>query len=270
YLSYTDLERPYAVWNVFVAPEFSLEPKTWYYPVIGRAVYRGYFSKQDAMRYAAKLNQKGFDVYVAGVAAYSTLGWFDDSVLNTVIHRTDTGLAALIFHELAHQVLYIKDDTVFNESFATAVEQEGLRRWMTATNNQQAYQRYLSQRRRHQEFIQLVLTYRQQLESLYRQSLPHHDKRALKKNIFNQLRIEYERMKDHWQGYSGYDYWFEEPLNNAKLIPVSTYHDLVPVFMRILEQNGGDLGYFYGACKKLAKLSRSERHHRMQKILEPE
>ena len=114
------------------------------------------------------------------------------------------------------------------------------------------------------------MKYRQQLESLYRQSLSNDDKRALKKNIFNQLRIEYERMKDNWQGYTGYDYWFEEPLNNAKLIPVSTYHDLVPAFIRILEQNDGDLEHFYGACKKLAKLSKSERHHRMHKVLEPE
>lgn len=270
YLSYTDLERPYAVWNVFVAPEFSLEPKTWYYPVIGQAAYRGYFSKQDAARYAAKLNKKGFDVYVAGIAAYSTLGWFDDSVLNTVIHRTDAGLAALIFHELAHQVLYIKNDTPFNEGFATTVEQEGLRRWMAAINNQHGYQRYLRQQRRHREFIHLVMKYRQRLESLYRQSLAHEDKRALKKNIFNQLRIEYERMKDNWQGYGGYDYWFEEPLNNAKLIPVSTYHDLVPAFMRILAQNDGELSAFYEACKKLAELPKSERHQSMQKILESE
>ncbi len=121
YLSYIDLKRSYAVWNVFAAPEFSLEPKTWYYPVIGRTAYRGYFSKQMAMQYADGLKNKHFDVYVAGIAAYSTLGWFEDPVLNTVIHRTDTGLAALIIHELAHQIIYVKDDTAFNESFATAV-----------------------------------------------------------------------------------------------------------------------------------------------------
>ena len=184
YLSYIDLKRPYAVWNVFAAPEFSLEPKTWSYPVIGRAAYRGYFSKQTAIRYADGLKKKQFDVYVAGIAAYSTLGWFDDPVLNTVIHRTNTGLAALLFHELAHQVLYIKDDTAFNESFATAVEQEGLRRWMHATHNQ-TNQDYLRQRHRREQFIQLITRFRSRLEELYSQPLLSKDKRPLKKDIFN-------------------------------------------------------------------------------------
>jgi len=266
YLSYTDLNRPYVVWNVFAAPEFSLESKTWYYPIIGRAAYRGYFSKQTALTYADKLHHKGFDVYVAGVAAYSTLGWFDDSILNTVIHRTETGLAALIFHELAHQVLYIKDDTAFNESFATAVEQEGLRRWMTAANTPQAYQAYLRQRRRRHEFVALVMKYRLQLESLYRQSLSYDDKRKAKITMFNQMRIEYDRLKSNWQGYTGFDYWYDEPLNNAKLLSVSTYHDYVPAFIRILEQNEGDLVKFYGACKSLSKLPKTERSFRLQKI----
>jgi predicted aminopeptidase len=264
YLSYIDLKRPYAVWNVFAAPEFSLEPKTWYYPVIGRTAYRGYFSKQTAIRYADGLKKKYFDVYVAGVAAYSTLGWFDDSVLNTVIHRTDTGLAALIFHELAHQVLYIKNDTAFNESFATAVEQEGLRRWMHATQNPPAYQDYLLQRRRREQFIQLITRFRSQLEALYSQTLLSDEKRSLKKDIYNQLRFEYAQMKQAWQGYTGYDYWFKEPLNNAKLISVSTYYDYLPAFINILKQSDGDLEQFYGRCKKLAGLSKSERNRRLK------
>jgi predicted aminopeptidase len=264
YLSYIDLKRPYAVWNVFAAPEFSLEPKTWYYPIIGRTAYRGYFSKQMAIGYAEGLKKKHYDVYVAGIAAYSTLGWFDDSVLNTVIHRTDTGLAALIFHELAHQVLHVRDDTAFNESFATAVEQEGLRRWMHATQNQPAYQDYLLQRRRREQFIQLITRFRLRLEALYSQTLLPDDKRPLKKDIFNQLRFEYAQIKQTWQGYTGYDYWFKEPLNNARLISVSTYYDYLPAFIKILEQSDGDLEQFYGRCKKLAGLSKSERNHRLK------
>jgi predicted aminopeptidase len=260
YLSYIDLKRPYAVWNVFATPEFSLEPRTWYYPVIGRTAYRGYFSKKMAIRYADRLKKKNFDVYVAGIAAYSTLGWFDDSVLNTVIHRSDTRLSALIFHELAHQVLYVKDDTVFNESFATAVEQEGLRRWMHATHNQPAYRGYLLQRRRREQFIQLIARFRSRLEALYRQTLLPDDKRPFKKDIFNQLRFEYARMKQAWQGYRGYDYWFKEPLNNAKLISVSTYYDYLPAFIKILEQSDGDLEQFYERCNELAGLSKSERN----------
>jgi predicted aminopeptidase len=217
-----------------------------------------------AIRFADGLTKKHFDVYVAGIAAYSTLGWFDDSVLNTVIHRTDTRLAALIFHELAHQVIYVKDDTAFNESFATAVEQEGLRRWVHATHNQTAYQDYLLQRWRREQFIQLITKFQSRLKALYSQKLLPDDKRPLKKEIFNQLRFEYERMKQAWQGYTGYDYWFKEPLNNAKLISVSTYYDYLPAFIRILEQSNGDLEQFYGRCKKLAGLSKSERNLRLQ------
>ncbi len=264
YLSYIDLKRPYAVWNVFAAPEFSLEPKTWYYPVIGRTAYRGYFSEQMAIRYADGLKKNHFDVYVAGIAAYSTLGWFDDPVLNTVIHRSDTELAALIFHELAHQVLYVENDTAFNESFATAVEQEGLRRWMHTTHNQPVYQDYLLQRRKREQFIQLITRFRSRLQALYCQTLMPDDKRPLKKDIFNQLRLEYAQMKQTRQGYTGYDYWFKEPLNNAKLISVSTYYDYLPAFIKILEQSDGDLEQFYGRCKKLAELSKSERNRRLK------
>jgi predicted aminopeptidase len=264
YLTYTDLKRPYVVWNVFAAPEFSLEPKTWYYPVIGRTAYRGYFSKSMALRHANTLTKKHFDVYVAGISAYSTLGWFDDSVLSTTIHRADSGLAALIFHELAHQVLYIKGDTAFNESFATAVEQEGLRRWIQATHNPSAYQDYLRQRQRKKQFIQLIADFRSRLQTLYGRVLLPADKRRLKNDIFIQLKLEYTHMKRAWQGYPGYDNWFKEPLNNAKLISVSTYYDYVPAFIKILEQSDGHLEQFYRHCEELAELSKSERHRRLQ------
>jgi predicted aminopeptidase len=259
YLSYADLKRPYAVWSVFAAPEFSLTPKTWCYPVVGCAAYRGYFSAPKARRYADRLQQQGYDVYISGAVAYSTLGWFDDPVLNTFIHRDDDRLAALIFHELAHQVLYVLDDTTFNESFATAVEQEGLRRWLEKNENSQGYEAYMTEHRRHQQFIQLVMKYRRQLESLYRNDLPPAEKRPAKGSIFDTLRGEYAELKQQWNGFSGFDFWFRQPLSNAHLVPVSTYYDWVPAFLDLLQNVGGDLKQFYERCQSLAQAPKEKR-----------
>jgi predicted aminopeptidase len=269
YLTYTDLKRSFAVWSVYAAPEFSLTPKTWYYPIIGRATYRGYFSEWEAQRYADKLDENGFDTYIAGVAAYSTLGWFDDSVFNTIIYRSQAGLAALMFHELAHQLLYAKGDTSFNESFATAVEQEGLRRWMIAAGNQQAFQDYLHRHQQHWQFIDLIKKYRLRLESLYSKELPPGEKKNAKSLLFEKLRREYLEIKSNWQGKAGYDDWFNPPLNNAKLISLSTYNDFVPAFIRLLALYDGDLEQFYAKCKKLAKLPKAERHRRLHNFNEP-
>lgn len=268
YLTYTDLKRSYAVWNVYAAPAFSLTPKTWYYPIIGRAAYRGYFSENDALRYADELDEKGFDIYVVGVATYSTLGWFDDSVFSTMIHHSQSGLAAIVFHELAHKLLYVEGDTAFNESFATAVEQEGLRRWMISAGNPQAYQNYLHRRRQHRQFIQLLTKYRRMLESLYNKELPPAEKKEAKSSIFKKLKDEYFEVKSNWQKSVGYDNWFNQPLNNAKLISVSTYHDFVPAFIRLLMLCDGDLEQFYTKCKNLAKLSKAERHRQLLNFIE--
>ncbi len=264
YLTYTDLKRPHAVWNVYATPEFSLTPKTWYYPIIGRAAYRGYFSENNARRYADILQKKGYDIYVTGAAAYSTLGWFDDSVFSTIIHRSETGLAALIFHELAHQLLYVKDDTAFNESFATAVEQEGLCRWLISIGNSRAYRDYLHRRQRYRQFTQLITKYQLMLKSLYSQNLTAEEKRTAKSLIFKKLRAEYIEMKNDWQENAGYDNWFNQPLNNATIISVSTYHDFVPAFIRLLAHCGGDLEQFYRKSKDLAKLPKAERHRQLQ------
>ena len=176
YLSFVELERSYVTWNVFAAPEFSFTPKTWCFPIVGCTAYRGYFSEKNAHIYAEKLKMTGLDIFIGGVTAYSTLGWFDDPILSTVIYRSEAGLAALIFHELAHQILYVSDDTTFNESFATAVEQEGLRLWMMATNNDQAYRDYLQSHERRLEFNTLVLKYRDQLDLLYQNDMPLDEK----------------------------------------------------------------------------------------------
>ncbi len=266
YLTYTDLKRPYAVWAVYAAPEFSLEPKTWNYPFIGKSAYRGYFSESDANKYANELVNEGFDVYVGGVSAYSTLGWFDDSVFSTVIDRSEAGIAALIFHELSHQLIYVKGDSTFNESFATAVEQEGLRRWMISINKKNDYDYYIKSNKRHKEFIQLIIKYRQKLDTLYQKELELDHKRLKKRLIFKELKKEYELIKKDWGGYAGYDDWFSNQLNNAKLVTVAVYYDFVPALLMILEKNNGDIKLFYKKCNDLAQKNRIERHRELQRL----
>jgi predicted aminopeptidase len=270
YLSYTDVDRPYVVWNVSAAPEFSLAPKTWYYPFIGHAAYRGYFSKDMAMRCAEKLEKQGLDVYVGGVTAYSTLGWFSDSVFSTIIRRNEIATAALIFHELAHQILYVSDDTTFNESFATTVEQEGLRRWMAANSNPLGYETYVLQGRRRQGFLALVTTYREKLAELYRQDyMVPEEMRRRKAALFADMRDEYTHLKANWHGYTGYDNWFGTTLNNAKLNAVGTYYDLVPAFTQLLASQEGSLKAFYAECRILARLPKSERNRRILSLQPP-
>ncbi len=264
YLTYVNLNRPYVVWNVFAAPEFSFTPKAWRYPVIGRATYRGYFSEKSARNYAEKLKKKNWDVYIAPVTAYSTLGWFNDPVLNTILNRTEAGLARIIFHELAHQVLYVKGDTTFNESFATAVEQEGIRRWAKATGQTGVYDEYLSARKRQQDFTTLVLSYGQRLDKLYRQKLPDQEKRMKKKQAIDSLRFNYRKVKERWGGYAGYDHWFETSINNAKINTVATYHELVPAFNQLLDKSGSNLKKFYENCRKLAQKPQEKRRRALK------
>jgi len=259
YLSFVELERPFAGWNIWATPEFSFAPKTWCYPIIGCAVYRGYFSKKDAIDYGQQLEAQGYDVYIGGVAAYSTLGWLNDPVFSTFIYRSDIKLAALIFHELSHHLLYVGDDTTFNESFAIAVEQESLRRWMATRDNLKASEDYTMDYRRRRQFIDLVTKYRKELETLYARDLPTPEKRRAKAAVFEKLKDEYRLLKQHWGGYSGYDLWMSRKMTNAKLISVSTYHDLVPAFLGLLKTCNNDLKVFYKKCQDLSKKSKEER-----------
>ena len=268
YLSFVALERPYVAWNVYAAPELSFTPKTWCFPIVGCTAYRGYFSEKNAHIYAEKLKKEGFEIFIGQVAAYSTLGWFNDPILSTVIYRSEAGLAALIFHELAHQILYVDDDTTFNESFATAVEQEGLRRWMAATNNDQAFGDYLQSHERRLQFNQLVMKYRNQLEALYNKDIPIDAKQHHKASIIEALRGEYQHLKQRWQGYSGYDQWFREPINNPKINAVSTYHELVPAFQNLIQRSQGNLIQFYETCQNLAKKPKVERLRELQQAIQ--
>ena len=260
YLSYVALDRPYVVWNVFAAPEFSLAPKTWCFPIAGCVSYRGYFVEADARRFGSDLKFEGYDVYIGGAIAYSTLGWFDDPVLSTFLFLSEPEIAALIFHELAHSILYVKDDTAFNESFATAVEQEGLRRWQVAAHDPEGFEKWQRRQQRRRMFTTLISKYRTELEALYASELPLGVKRKQKAVLFNQMRTEFGHLKSKLGDMAVYNAWFNRPINNAQLISVSAYHDWVPAFGSILKESGGNLAKFYQKCRKLAENEPSERH----------
>lgn len=276
YLSYVDLHRSNAVWNVYAAPEFSLKPTSWWFPIVGSVTYRGYFSESAAEKYAKKMRDKGLDVYVGGVDAYSTLGWFNDPVLNTFIDDSERRLASLIFHELAHQRLFISGDTDFNEAFATAVAEEGLRRWLVEKNDSVALQKYQTDLKRKKQFVDLIRTTRDQLDALYESSSSKNNDRESaeavsatrerKNRIPKTLRDDYARLRNEWNGYDGYDEWFEGPLNNAQLNTVATYYDLVPVFHQLIHEDGGDLNEFFAHTKRFARMSKDQRHRTLAQV----
>lgn len=271
YSTYVDLERPFVVWNVFAAPTFSLDPLTWCYPVAGCVSYRGYFDEAAARTFADELSDTGVDVYVGGIAAYSTLGWFSDPVLNTILNRQEHQLAALMFHELAHQVVYVPGDTGFNESFATAVEREGQRRWLQANTTDAGRRAELEaainmELMRQQQFVELVQAAVKDLGELYASTATNADMQLSKERRVQKLRADYAVLKTQWQGYSGYDTWFAGELNNAQLATVSTYNNLVPAFTALLAQLDGDLPVFYQRVAELAEMPAAERHARIARV----
>ncbi len=267
YASYVDVQREHVVWNVFAAPEFSTDNVNWCYPIAGCVTYRGYFSESGAARYAERLGDRGFDVYTGGVDAYSTLGWFEDSLLSTVIDRVDYQLAGLIFHELAHQVVYLPGDTTFNESFATAVEREGVRRWLDARGQQGLQQEALLNSERQEGFVAMVSEWRDRFDALYQQEMQAEQMRLRKQALQQGLRDAYQELKQSWGGYSGYDNWFSQSLNNAQLSTVSSYNDLVPAFDSLLAQNGGELSPFYAAVAELAARDEDAREQAINLLL---
>ena len=264
YRNYADLQRPFALWNVFATTEFSVTPKEWCFPFAGCVGYRGYFSQTAAEQFANNLKRDGLDVFVSGVPAYSTLGWFDDPVLNTVVGYPEAELARLIFHELAHQVVYVPGDTMFNESFAAAVEQDGVERWLARTGGKAEQAAFDLQQQRRAAFIKLVLKYRDELEALYGTKTPDTEKRQKKADIFAAMNDEYLTLKSSWEGYAGYDRFFAGPLNNARLVPVATYSELVPGFRRLLASNGGDYKRFFAAVKALGNIPEEQRHAKLK------
>jgi len=269
YRSYADLARPFVVWNVFAAPEFSIEPKKWCFLFAGCVGYRGYFSETEARSHAATLKTEGYDVHVGGVPAYSTIGWFADPVLNTFIHYPEPELARLLFHELAHQVVYVKDDTVFNESFATVVEQAGVARWLEAHGSDEDRARFVQLQRFRADFRELVTRTRGDLAQLYASNASIEEKRRRKAEVFAALKNAYVAQRRDWGGFAGYDRWFAQPLGNAHLASVAIYTQQVPAFEALLQQQGNDLGRFYAAVQELARLPAAERRQRMAALQSP-
>ena len=268
YLSYVELNREHVIWNVFAAPEFSIEPVNWCYPIAGCVSYRGYFSESRATNFARELEQEGYDVYTGGVDAYSTLGWFDDPLLSSVINRADYQLATLIFHELAHQLVYLPGDTTFNESFATTVEREGLRRWLMARGDQQTLVTADQQSERQQQFVDLVILFRERFEQLYESEQSEYNKRNSKRELQEEMRRGYEDLKMSWGGIGAYDRWFASSLNNAQLSTVASYNDLVPAFEALFASNNGDLQAFYREVESLAEMEEEIRDSQLAMIIE--
>ena len=268
YHRYADLGRSAVVWNVVAAPELSLELKTWCYPLMGCVGYRGYFDRAAADAEARRQRQAGLEVVVYGVPAYSTLGWTNwlggDPLLNTFVNGSEAGLARLIFHELAHQVAYASGDTMFNESYATAVERLGLARWLAASGR--ADDEPLM-RQRQADIRALTHAARARLLALYASDLPDELKRQRKAELMAGLRADYQALKAGpdaaWAGFGGYDPWFERA-NNAALALQAAYDGLVPDFERLFDRQGRDFAQFHAAVRRLAGLPQAERRATLQ------
>lgn len=267
YRSYADLGRPYAVWNVFAAPELSLDGKRWCLLMVGCVNYRGYYQRQDAERLAAQLRQEGYDTFVGGVPAYSTLGYFDDPVLNTFLRLGTQEVARTVFHELAHQLLFVEGDTVFNESFATAVEREGMRRWLASHATAETRAAFATQQARKAAVMALMRDYRRKFAALYASDLSASEQRHGKAELFAALRRDYADLKTSWGGYSGYDPFFADDLNNAKLVSLALYSEWLPAFERLLDDEQHDLPRFYQRVARLAALDSDARRELLQRTV---
>jgi predicted aminopeptidase len=259
YRTYADVGRPYVVWNVVAAPEFSVDPKEWCYPIVGCVAYRGYFVERRARAFGDALKSKGLDVSVAGVAAYSTLGHFDDPILNTMIGWNDVELAAIIFHELTHQMIYIANDADFNEALATTVEDEGVRRWLESLGRSGELARYELEEKRSLQVVALLVRTRDELRVLYGSGMDSARMRERKAAAFAALRESYARLIQSWGPHPPFESWFEGEINNAQLASIATYYDCVPGFRRELAAVGGDLDAFYRRVRELAKLDQEKR-----------
>lgn len=245
YSTYVDLERDYPVWTVVVAEEFSVVPQSWCYPVIGCASYRGYFAKEAAHEYVNDLQADGLETYVGGAIAYSTLGWFSDPLLPSMMRYGDAELAENMFHELAHQVLYVNGNSSFNEAFASVVGEHGALRWLAAhdPDSVSAYQKRLQL---NSEFTNLLNDTKNQLAKLYAQDLPDKQKRQEKKQLIEQIYSNYQTLKNtQWGDQGNFDHWFETPINNARLAAISTYRDEMPRLQALLNKCDNDLARYF-------------------------
>lgn len=264
YTRYADLQRPYALWNLFVAAPLSMDAIAHCYPFFGCIAYKGYFDQASAEAAAEQWRAKGMEVYVAGIPAYSTLGWYDDPLLNSMLHWDDDYLAELLFHELAHQQYYVKDDTAFNESFASFVGKQGLREWRAAQGLDALQD---DPREQEREFVQLLLNAREQLVALYASEVSDSAKLAGKAKVFSQLRGDYQQWRDaNWQGVGPYDHWFAGELNNARLLPFGLYDQWIPALAQVYAQSS-DWPDFYQRVEALGELPDEQRNEALQNLL---
>ena len=261
YRKYADIERDFVVWNVFAAPEFSLQARQWCFPVAGCVSYRGYFSQDAAYREAERLAEEGYDVAVGGVSAYSTLGKFSDPVLSSMLRWDDIQLVGTLFHELAHQVLYVKDDSAFNESFATAVEEFGLERWLEARERPDDIEVDRLRQRLREQLMTLVAAAREDLRGLFAAPLEEAEKRRLKGDRFRKLRRDIDRALQQ-EGRSASD-WLSGELNNARLVSMTLYDGWLPAFRSLLEDCDRDLRCFYARSEAISRLEQSAREARL-------
>lgn len=266
YRQYVALDRPYVVWNVFAAPALAMKPVQWCFPVAGCVDYRGYFHEAAARRFARKLERRGDDTYVGGVPAYSTLGWFDDPVLSSFIWSDDAHLAELIFHELAHRRFYLKGDTPFNESYATAVAAEGVCEWLTADDRRAALVRYRRDRRTEELFLDWVARHREALAKIYAEPLSDAEKRRRKAAAIAAMQREFSNLLSSEPAFEPYREWVMNDLNNAKLLSARAYHRWVDAFRQLMRDHAGDWPAFYRAVSEVAALPAPERHARLDAL----
>ncbi|MGH8149553.1 MAG: aminopeptidase [Steroidobacteraceae bacterium] len=259
YRTYSNIGRPYVVWNVVAAPELSVTPIHWCFPIAGCVAYRGYFSEKKARRFAARLKARGDDVLIGGVPAYSTLGHFADPVLSTMLGYGDIDVAEIIFHELTHQLLYVRGDSSFNEAFATTVASEGVRRWLLYQGRIADLARYERQRALDLQYVRLFRRARTRLSRIYASGLPVPEMRARKRAAFARLAADMTALAERSKESDPYADWVAAGLNNADLASVGTYYDCVPGFQRLLKDDLGDLQRFYGDVRALAREPRAER-----------
>lgn len=258
YTSYVDLKRNYVTWNVIATPPYSVVPQKWCYLFAGCFNYRGYFHKQAAIAFAKKLKKQGKDVAVAGAWAYSTLGWFDDPVLSTMLDHDDSEVIGTLFHELGHQTVYVKNDSSFNESFANTVEQVGLQRWYKKLGKPEVFRRYMRRQQDRKQVTQMLEHTRQQLKQIYAESVSQSRKHELKRKAFARLKQVYHHWREHHQ-YADFDSWMKQKLNNADLALVATYNDQIPAFRAMLASVHNKLPAFYRLVRKVGDMAPGKR-----------
>lgn len=269
YRSYAALGRRAVVWSVTATPRFDVTPKRWCYLLVGCLSYRGYFDQADARAEADRLRAQGMDVALLPVPAYSTLGWFDDPLPSTVIHWPEPELAGLMFHELAHQQVYIPGDTAFNEAYASSVAAQGVALWLA--DRPADYGSWQVRKRRVDRVTRLLLEARDRLDDAFARAADERGKAARKGDIYRQLAADYRRLSRAWPSPRPYGYWFEgvdgAVINNAHLAQVATYDHWVPAFDRLWQQSGGDPAAFHRAVARIGALEPEQRKRRLEALM---